>query len=539
MAYTVLARKYRSRTFDEVIGQEPIATTLKNAIATGRVHHAYLFCGTRGVGKTSMARILAKALNCLAHPAPTTEPCNQCDSCVAIAAGEDVDVIEIDAASNTGVDNIRELRSNAIYRPARSRFKVYIIDEVHMLSTGAFNALLKTLEEPPEHVKFIMATTEPQKVPATIQSRCQRFDFRPIPAPLIAGQLERICKQEKVSAEPVVLRRIARLANGSMRDALSLLDQLLSLGAKKLTQQLLGEVLPSPGDEQIAALVDRIVAQDAAEAIRALDATLAAGHSLEAVVVGLIEHIRGLMLMRVCGPDTDLVDAAESLRSKMAEQARAFDEPTYVFLLALLEDLRRAVRYSGTGRALVEAALVRMCLLGEFVDLSKATRRLQGPDSVRVQRAPAASAGAVSSASASRRGAKKGVSPSGPVMAGAGANLRESRPAVNGPVGRYPVRSDSAAEVPGTAQRSAGSGTAAAGTVGPVYPQGRRTNGLTSAELSRIVAIPAVRTALELFEGTLVNVRQAPAATVGPSADAAENGHDAGESEQDLEEDSD
>ncbi|MCH7525973.1 MAG: DNA polymerase III subunit gamma/tau, partial [Planctomycetes bacterium] len=189
MSYTVLARKYRSKTFDDLVGQEAVATTLKNAVASDRVHHGYLFTGTRGVGKTSTARILAKALNCLSVDAPTPTPCCACESCRMVAEGEDLDVIEIDAASNTGVDNIRELRANAAYRPARARFKVYIVDEVHMLSTGAFNALLKTLEEPPTHVKFILATTDPQKVPATIQSRCQRFDVRAIAAPDITKHL--------------------------------------------------------------------------------------------------------------------------------------------------------------------------------------------------------------------------------------------------------------------------------------------------------------------------------------------------------------
>ncbi|UCD27857.1 MAG: DNA polymerase III subunit gamma/tau, partial [Planctomycetota bacterium] len=216
MAYTVLARKYRSWTFDELIGQEAVATTLKNAIHSQRIHHGHLFCGTRGVGKTSAARILARSLNCLASDGPTITPCRECESCIAIAEGQDVDVIEIDAASNTGVDNIRELRSNANYRPARSRFKIYIIDEVHMLSTGAFNALLKTLEEPPDHVKFILATTEPQKVPATIHSRCLRFDFHTISVDKIADHFKWILKQEKVQAEDTVIRRIAKLSNGSM-----------------------------------------------------------------------------------------------------------------------------------------------------------------------------------------------------------------------------------------------------------------------------------------------------------------------------------
>ncbi|MDO8631483.1 MAG: DNA polymerase III subunit gamma/tau, partial [Phycisphaerales bacterium] len=222
MSYRVLARTYRSTTFDEVVGQEAIATTLKNAIRSGRVHHGYLFTGTRGVGKTSMARILAKALNCLAADTPTPTPCCKCESCMAVAEGQDIDVVEIDAASNNGVDNIRELRGNATLRPARARFKVYIIDEVHMLSAGAFNALLKTLEEPPSHVKFILATTETHKVPATIQSRCQRFDFRAIGARAIAAHLAVIAQAEGIQADEAVLRRVARLANGSMRDALSL-----------------------------------------------------------------------------------------------------------------------------------------------------------------------------------------------------------------------------------------------------------------------------------------------------------------------------
>src|SRR5438874_1729315 len=217
MSYTVLARRYRSRTFDEVVGQEHVAQTLKKAINSQRIAHAYLFCGTRGTGKTSMARILAKALNCEKAKGPTPSPCGQCESCKSIARGEDIDVIEIDAASNTGVDNVRDLIANSQFHPARSRFKVYIIDEVHMLSKQAFNALLKTLEEPPGHVKFILATTEPEKVLPTILSRCQRYDFRNIPTREIVAHLNAICKEEKIQAEEDALLLVAKAGAGSMR----------------------------------------------------------------------------------------------------------------------------------------------------------------------------------------------------------------------------------------------------------------------------------------------------------------------------------
>jgi DNA polymerase-3 subunit gamma/tau len=264
MAYTVLARRYRSQTFDDVVGQDPIAKTLKNAIEMGRVAHAYLFSGTRGVGKTTMARILAKALNCLSSDGPTTTPCLKCGSCLAINTGEDIDVVEIDGASNNRVDEIRELRENVLYRPARARYKIYIIDEVHMLTTQAFNALLKTLEEPPEHVKFIFATTEPNKVIATIQSRCQRFDFSNISPKVIAGQLKSILKKENIGYEEDLVLPLARMANGSMRDALSLLDRLISTGENPLSTRLLEEFLGRPNAEKIHRLMEHIGDCDAA-----------------------------------------------------------------------------------------------------------------------------------------------------------------------------------------------------------------------------------------------------------------------------------
>ena len=369
MAYEVLARKYRSRTFEELVGQPAISTTLKNAVETGRVHHGYLFTGTRGVGKTSMARILAKSLNCFAFDAPTATPCCECESCIRISEGGDLDVIEIDAASNTGVDNIRDLRTNAAYKPARSRFKVYIIDEVHMLSTGAFNALLKTLEEPPDHVKFILATTESHKVPATIKSRCQRFDFRSINPADVEGQLRSILATEEIEAEDVVIRRVARLAKGSMRDALSLLDQLLAYGTTTLTEQLMEDLLPTAHDQVIYELFEAVSKGDAASALRCVETSLISGYTAERFCDSIIEYLRSLMLLRVCGTETDLLDLSGSARAQLSQQCQMFDGATYVYMIGLMEEVRRQVKSSSSPRPLVDAAIVRLSLCEAFSNI--------------------------------------------------------------------------------------------------------------------------------------------------------------------------
>ena len=378
MAYTVLARKYRSQTFDDVVGQDPIAKTLKNAIETGRVAHAYLFTGTRGVGKTTMARILAKALNCLEFDQPTTTPCCKCGSCVAVNTGDDIDVIEIDGASNNRVDEIRELRENAIYRPARARYKIYIIDEVHMLTTAAFNALLKTLEEPPAHVKFIFATTEPNKVIATIQSRCQRFDFSNISPKIIAGQLKFILKQEKIKYEEDLILPVARMANGSMRDALSLLDRLISTGEKVLSAKLLEEYLGQPNAEKVHRLIERIADGDAAGTLTAAEDLICTGLGEVQIVDALIESMRDLLVLRSAGKDTDLVILTAEQKERADALAQKFDVAALIYNITALEKLRWTIRNSDTPRALLDASLLRFTLSEHFMNVDELISRAQG-----------------------------------------------------------------------------------------------------------------------------------------------------------------
>jgi DNA polymerase-3 subunit gamma/tau len=328
---TALYRKWRSQSFDEVIGQEHVTQTLRNALREGRVAHAYLFAGPRGTGKTSSARILAKALNCSAPEAE--RPCNRCATCVAITEGRMIDLIEIDAASNNGVDDIRELRDKVGFRPSEGRYKIYIIDEVHMLSNSAFNALLKTLEEPPPHARFVLATTEPHKIPATVLSRCQRFDFRRIPAPEIAGHLQHIIAAEGFGAEPDALLAIARSAQGCMRDAVSLLDQMLSYGAEIVTLQQVQGVLGAVNAQAVAELVDTLAAKNLSEGLGLIHGLVTGGASLNEFCAQVVEHLRGVMMLQMTN-DPGLLDdlPAEAIR-KLQQQAKQM--PLAVTLYAI------------------------------------------------------------------------------------------------------------------------------------------------------------------------------------------------------------
>ncbi|MAY75184.1 MAG: hypothetical protein CMJ31_10780 [Phycisphaerae bacterium] len=359
MSYTVLARRYRSTTFDEVVGQEAIARTLRAAIERGRVAHAYLFCGTRGVGKTSMARIFAKALN-------NSEGNAEVDK--AIMSGQDVDVVEIDGASNRGVEQAREVIGNAAYRPMRGGFKIYIIDEVHMLTKEAFNALLKTMEEPPEHVKFILCTTEPEKVPATIQSRCQRFDFRNISAAKIAEHLRSVLAGEGIEAEPELVWQVARAGNGSMRDALSLLDRLAASGEKKLTVELLEQLLGLPPRELLGELLTAAADGDVGGTLSKAATLLGQGVSAEQVIESLLDRLRDLMVVSACGPETDLVELSDEVRSEEGALAQRFDTAGIVHMIALCESVQRLMRSSSVPRALFDALMARLAMSESFAD---------------------------------------------------------------------------------------------------------------------------------------------------------------------------
>ncbi len=358
MAYTALARRYRSTEFDTVVGQEAVARTLAKAIEQGRVAHAYLFCGTRGVGKTSMARIFAKAL---AGGSDDTDK--------AIMAGQDSDVIEIDAASNRGVDNARDLIANAGYMPLRGKLKVYIIDEVHMLTKEAFNTLLKTMEEPPDHVKFILCTTEANKVPPTIQSRCLRFDFRMIPASRIDEHLGQVCEKEGVKADADLLAAVARLGAGSMRDALSLLDRLMAAGDPHLPLARLEELLGLPDRELVGRLIDAIAQADTKTALESGDELLSLGISPELGLETLANRLRDLMVLRVCGPQTSLVELPDAARHAETDRAASFDAPSLSHMIALCETAQRVCRESPAPRAMFDASLVRLAMTERFADL--------------------------------------------------------------------------------------------------------------------------------------------------------------------------
>ena len=365
--YTVLARRFRPQTFTEVVGQERISQTLRNAIHEGRVAHAYLFTGARGVGKTSMARIFAKALNC--PNAKDGVPCNACEQCLGIAAGNDVDVSEIDGASNRGIDDIRSLRANVGVKSMRSKYKIYIIDEVHMLTKEAFNALLKTLEEPPPLVKFVFCTTEPNKVPDTILSRCQRFDFGTISIDDISIRLSQLAEAEGFQVEPAALELVARRAAGSMRDSQSLFDQLLAFGSEKITDADVHRLLGTAPDDRLIEIVEALIARDRSAALGCLDAALCQGVQLEAFTDQLVSYFRDLMVTACGATDAALLSVGTDQRGKLKEQADRWGLQTIVAAMQILAETKARMQRVTYGRALAELAMVRISLLEDLDQL--------------------------------------------------------------------------------------------------------------------------------------------------------------------------
>ena len=360
MSYTALYRKFRPDEFEDVKGQDAIVRTLKNQINADRIGHAYLFCGTRGTGKTTVAKIFAKAVNC-EHPVDGS-PCGECAMCKSIAAGTSMNVIEIDAASNNGVDNIREIREEVTYRPTEGKYKVYIIDEVHMLSIGAFNALLKTLEEPPEYVIFILATTEAHKIPITILSRCQRYDFKRIARTTIVDRLRELMDEEQVEVEDKALRYIAQKGDGSMRDALSLLDQCIAfyLG-EKLTYEHVLDVLGAVDTDEFSKLLREVLDGDVTQVILHLENMIMQGRDLTQLVNDFTWYLRNLLLLKSSDNMEDVLDVSAENLEQLKEEAAMVRDDTLMRYIRIFSELQNQIKYAGSKRVMLEVALIKLC----------------------------------------------------------------------------------------------------------------------------------------------------------------------------------
>lgn len=376
MSYLVLARKKRPQVFEEVVGQRPITHTLQNAISQKRVAHAFLFTGARGVGKTSTARILAKALNC--EKGPQINPCNQCTACQEITHGTSMDVIEIDGASNRGIEEIRELRENVRYTPAKSLYKIYIIDEVHMLTREAFNALLKTLEEPPPHIIFVFATTEPHKIPATILSRCQRYDFKRIPLKEIIGNLKWIVEEEKVQISQRGLLLIARESEGSMRDAQSLLDQVISYGGKDIRDEDIAEVLGLIDQKILYDTIEAIASRDTERCMEIVEHIYHYGYDIQHFCEELLQYLRNLILLKVSEHPEEVMELPEEELGSLKKQAEKFQFDQLNHLFSLLLKGEEEVVQSTFPRTMLEITLIRMATLRPILPIDEILKKLEG-----------------------------------------------------------------------------------------------------------------------------------------------------------------
>ncbi|MGL5329879.1 MAG: DNA polymerase III subunit gamma/tau [Peptostreptococcaceae bacterium] len=356
--HKALYRVYRPRKFEDVVGQEHITKTLKNQIENNNVGHAYLFSGTRGTGKTSTAKIFARAVNCL--DSQNQEPCNECEVCKDILSDSIMDVVEIDAASNNSVDDIRELRESVKYSPTKSKYKVYIIDEVHMLSQGAFNALLKTLEEPPSYVIFILATTEPHKIPATILSRCQRFDFKRVTVKDITSRMQRICKEENIEVEDKALNLIARNSQGALRDALSILDQCISFGDNKIEYKNVVELLGTVNIEQLFDLAQYIINQDTKESLKILNEFIIWGKDIRNLVNDLIDHFRNLMICKVSNDLDEIISLPEEIVEQLKSQADTVNNNDLIRILNILSTTQDNIKTASNPRVVAEITMMKI-----------------------------------------------------------------------------------------------------------------------------------------------------------------------------------
>ncbi len=374
MSYLVLARKLRPQRFDEVVAQSHITDTLKNAIKSDRISHAYLFCGTRGTGKTTTARILAKALNCEKGPAP--EPCNECTNCREISSSSSMDVIEIDAASNTGVDSIRDLRENAHYSPANSKYKIYIIDEVHRLSGAAFDALLKTLEEPPKHVIFVFATTEPHNLPATILSRTQRYDFRRIPMPELMVSLKKAADGEGIKISEDALTMIARKGDGSLRDAQSVFEQIMAYAESEITVDLIADALGLVDLNVMFELTDAIHTGDSGKLIDQVARLVESGADIAQVLVDFQEHLRNLLITRSVEDASQFIEASDQYIERYSEQRDFFSESDLMRMVRVISDLRQQLKEGADPRIYLEMALIRLARMDRTATLADVLKKL-------------------------------------------------------------------------------------------------------------------------------------------------------------------
>lgn len=376
MSYTALYRKFRPNTFEDVKGQDHIVTTLKNQIQADRIGHAFLFCGTRGTGKTTVAKILARAVNC-EHPV-NGSPCNECAACKGILSGTSMNVIEIDAASNNGVDNIREIREEVAYRPTQGKYKVYIIDEVHMLSAGAFNALLKTLEEPPSYVIFILATTEAHKIPVTILSRCQRYDFHRISIDTITERLKELMEKEQVDAEERALRYVAKAGDGSMRDSLSLLDQCIAfyLG-EKLTYDRVLDVLGTVDHEVFSRLLRQVLAGNVSGCIHILEELLTGGKELGQFVSDFTWYLRNLLLVKTSEHAEEVLDVSTENLQALLEESEMIESDTLMRYIRVFSELSSQLRYATQKRVMVEIGIIKLCRPAMETNLDSVLDRLR------------------------------------------------------------------------------------------------------------------------------------------------------------------